>query len=163
MSKRPPIDSERRRALRALKTRAERQRQLNEEIDAYVVMARDSGASWTELGDALGITKQSTWQRFRHLERSDTYHHEAQQASSRIMPGVPQVVINTFREASNSHRFAVAVRELEDNNPEVRHWLQTPNTDIQRAVGLPRPYRPLDLLETENLRNYLMTASANRT
>ena len=26
--------------------------------------ARDAGHSWTEIGDALGVTKQTAWQRF---------------------------------------------------------------------------------------------------
>lgn len=26
--------------------------------------ARDSGHSWSEIGDALGITKQTAWERF---------------------------------------------------------------------------------------------------
>jgi hypothetical protein len=26
--------------------------------------AREAGRSWTEIGDALGVTKQSAWQRF---------------------------------------------------------------------------------------------------
>jgi hypothetical protein len=26
--------------------------------------AREAGHSWTEIGDALGVTKQTAWQRF---------------------------------------------------------------------------------------------------
>jgi hypothetical protein len=29
-----------------------------------VVQARDAGRSWTEIGDALGVTKQAAWERF---------------------------------------------------------------------------------------------------
>jgi uncharacterized NAD(P)/FAD-binding protein YdhS len=29
-----------------------------------VRQARDAGHSWTEIGDALGVTKQTAWQRF---------------------------------------------------------------------------------------------------
>lgn len=29
-----------------------------------VAKARESGHSWTEIGDALGVTKQTAWQRF---------------------------------------------------------------------------------------------------
>jgi hypothetical protein len=34
-----------------------------------VKQARSSGRSWTEIGESLGISKQSAWQRF--AERSD--------------------------------------------------------------------------------------------
>jgi hypothetical protein len=29
-----------------------------------VKRARDAGASWTQIGDALGVTKQAAWERF---------------------------------------------------------------------------------------------------
>ena len=29
-----------------------------------VVQARSAGRSWTEIGDALGVSKQSAWERF---------------------------------------------------------------------------------------------------
>jgi hypothetical protein len=29
-----------------------------------VVKARDAGRSWTEIGEALGVTKQAAWERF---------------------------------------------------------------------------------------------------
>jgi len=29
-----------------------------------VLQARSAGRSWTEIGDALGVSKQSAWQRF---------------------------------------------------------------------------------------------------
>jgi hypothetical protein len=29
-----------------------------------VAGAREAGHSWTEIGDALGVTKQTAWQRF---------------------------------------------------------------------------------------------------
>lgn len=38
--------------------------------DAKVGAARAAGASWAEIGKALGISKQSAWERYRHLEAS---------------------------------------------------------------------------------------------
>lgn len=36
--------------------------------DAKVLAARKAGASWTQIGEALGISKQSAWERYRNLE-----------------------------------------------------------------------------------------------
>ena len=33
-----------------------------------VQQARDSGRTWTEIGAALGVSRQSAWQRFATLE-----------------------------------------------------------------------------------------------
>ena len=37
---------------------------LEKAIWQTVHSARESGHSWTEIGDALGVTKQTAWQRF---------------------------------------------------------------------------------------------------
>lgn len=36
---------------------------------SLVRQARDAGRSWTEIGEALGVSRQSAWQRFTTLER----------------------------------------------------------------------------------------------
>jgi hypothetical protein len=45
-----------------------------------VGMARDAGHTWTEIGDALGVTKQTAWQRFsgemRHTLNDDEIARE---------------------------------------------------------------------------------------
>lgn len=38
------------------------------ELEAQVRLARAEGRSWTEIGDALGITRQGARQRYRHVE-----------------------------------------------------------------------------------------------
>jgi hypothetical protein len=44
---------------------------LDTDRDAMVLAARKAGASWTQIGKALGgISKQSAWERYRHLEAS---------------------------------------------------------------------------------------------
>jgi hypothetical protein len=43
-------------------------------VDAAVVEARAAGASWTTVGAALGITRQSAWERYGALERERTWH-----------------------------------------------------------------------------------------
>jgi hypothetical protein len=40
-------------------------------LDASVILARQQGRSWSEIGEALGMTKQGAQQRFGHLEGSD--------------------------------------------------------------------------------------------
>ena len=39
-------------------------RDIGSRMDALVAMARDQGRSWTEIGRALGVTKQTAWGRF---------------------------------------------------------------------------------------------------
>ncbi|OXM52954.1 ClpX C4-type zinc finger protein [Amycolatopsis alba] len=38
--------------------------QVEESLAGWVRRARELGASWTRIGDALGITRQSAWERF---------------------------------------------------------------------------------------------------
>lgn len=37
-------------------------------LAAWVNRARSLGATWTEIGDALGVTRQSAWERFSREE-----------------------------------------------------------------------------------------------
>ena len=39
-------------------------RQIESKMDGLVAMARSQGRSWTEIGRALGVTKQTAWSRF---------------------------------------------------------------------------------------------------
>lgn len=34
------------------------------ELEAAVQRARDEGATWAQVGEALGVTRQAAWQRF---------------------------------------------------------------------------------------------------
>ncbi|MHB1517090.1 MAG: ClpX C4-type zinc finger protein [Acidimicrobiales bacterium] len=38
--------------------------QVGESLTAWVSKARSLGATWAQIGDALGITRQSAWERF---------------------------------------------------------------------------------------------------
>ena len=40
--------------------------------DAMVREARRQGASWGQIGEALGIAKQSAWERFRSVDPTTT-------------------------------------------------------------------------------------------
>lgn len=37
---------------------------IDESIRAYVASARDQGHTWEEIGDALGVTRQSVWEKY---------------------------------------------------------------------------------------------------
>lgn len=39
-------------------------RQVAAEVDAYARLLRERGVAWSRLGQALGISRQSAWQRF---------------------------------------------------------------------------------------------------
>ena len=42
--------------------------QLEENLTAWVDKARGLGASWSQVGDAMGVSRQSAWERFAHRE-----------------------------------------------------------------------------------------------
>lgn len=41
-------------------------------LDVEVRHARQDGATWEQIGDALGTTRQSAHERFRHVEQQST-------------------------------------------------------------------------------------------
>jgi len=43
---------------------------LDTDRDDKIRAARAAGASWTQIGEALGISKQSAWERYRKLEEA---------------------------------------------------------------------------------------------
>lgn len=49
------------RTLAALALTAE---QTAQATTAQVIRAKDAGATWDEIGDALGVSKQSAWERY---------------------------------------------------------------------------------------------------
>jgi hypothetical protein len=50
--------------LSALRVLTEREYELERIRRAQVVAARAAGASWQQIGDALGVTRQSAWESF---------------------------------------------------------------------------------------------------
>lgn len=48
---------------------AEMQQRVEERMGALVAMARRQGRSWTEIGRALGVSKQTAWERYSHSVR----------------------------------------------------------------------------------------------
>ena len=50
--------------LASLSKIAEAQTQAEENLRLWVTKARSNGATWKQLGEALGMTRQSAWERF---------------------------------------------------------------------------------------------------
>jgi hypothetical protein len=50
--------------LSALRVLTEREHELERIRREQVVAARAAGASWQQIGDALGVTRQSAWESF---------------------------------------------------------------------------------------------------
>lgn len=48
---------------------ADMQRRLEERMGALVAMARSQGRSWTEIGRAMGVSKQTAWERYAQIAR----------------------------------------------------------------------------------------------
>jgi hypothetical protein len=57
--------------LAALRQVARSQAELDELRWNQIAAARDVGASWAEIGDALGVSRQSAWEYFTRRLRSD--------------------------------------------------------------------------------------------
>jgi hypothetical protein len=55
-------------ALAMLPNVARAQAQVEESLLGWVRRARTLGATWAQVGDALGITRQSAWERFAAFE-----------------------------------------------------------------------------------------------
>jgi len=43
--------------------------ELDTDRDAKIRAARAAGATWAQIGEALGIRKQTAWERYRKLEQ----------------------------------------------------------------------------------------------
>lgn len=42
--------------------------ELDSDRDAILKAARHAGATWVQIGEAMGISKQSAWERFRRID-----------------------------------------------------------------------------------------------
>ena len=57
--------------LEALRQVARSEAELDELRWNQIAAARDAGASWAEIGDALGVSRQSAWEYFTRRVRGD--------------------------------------------------------------------------------------------
>ncbi len=64
------VDSLPRDPLSALRILTESEHELDRIRRTQVIAARAAGASWQQIGDALGVTRQSAWESFTAETRS---------------------------------------------------------------------------------------------
>jgi predicted ArsR family transcriptional regulator len=57
--------------LRAVAEYGDQARHVDQKLRALVAQARSEGASWEQIGQALGITKQAAQQRFGKTAKTD--------------------------------------------------------------------------------------------
>jgi biotin operon repressor len=174
-------------------------RQEAERIERYVQQARAAGASWQRIGEALGITRQTAWERFRHISASPSrmaspqaYSPVEQKVLGMRAVGVSwravgaalgitgQTAWERFRHLStHPTRGAIPEEVLRAGDmtphafdrwvanaakdPQIHQWLYTPNLALGLSTGHYGPMTPFNLLGTDGLRTFLMTAEANRS
>ena len=117
-------------------------RKLTTQTEKRVQRMRAEGASWQQVGSALGITRQSAWERFRHLR------------TGRVTGGVPEgVMLNRHQQP---HLFADWVINAATGNESIQRWLEEPDIDLGLMAGFDRPVRPKEILGRSILRDFLM-------
>jgi hypothetical protein len=122
-------------------------REAQHRVDEYVRQARAEGASWQQVGSALGITRQSAWERFRHL------------GTGRTTDGIPDgVMLNRHQQP---HFFADWVINAATGDEIIQRWLEEPDIDLGLMAGFDRPVRPKELLGRSILRDFLMAKGHN--
>src|SRR3954451_12168127 len=71
-------------------------------IGHFVDQARRAGASWTEIGQSMGVSKQAGQKRFVSKD-SDSFEIPAGDLFGRFTPRAKQAVINAQEAARNAH------------------------------------------------------------
>jgi hypothetical protein len=104
---------------------------------------RAEGATWQVIGTALGITRQSAWERFR-----PTCAYQKDQ-------GIPGKVLQArYRQP---HIFADWVTDAAKTDRSIKQWLETPDVDLGMMADFGGAVPPIRLLGKATLRDYLMT------
>ncbi|XVV15778.1 Clp protease N-terminal domain-containing protein [Actinoplanes sp. CA-131856] len=79
-------------------------------IGHFVDQARRSGASWTEIGQSMGVTKQAAQKRF--VAKPDAPDLDASQGFSRFTDRARKVVVTAQEEARNRGNAQISVAHL---------------------------------------------------
>jgi biotin operon repressor len=105
---------------------------------------RAAGASWQQVGSALGITRQSAWERFHRL------------CIDRKAQGIPDGVLQ--KRHQQPHIFADWVMNAAKDNESIQRWLEEPDIDLGMMAGFDRAVQPKELLGKATLRDFLMAS-----
>ena len=114
------------------------------ETQKRVQRMRSAGASWQVIGNALGITRQSAWERFRSIciYRKDL--------------GIPEGVLQARHR--QPHIFSAWVTEAAKADRSIEQWLEIPDINLGRMANFSRAVAPIELLDRDVLRNFLMAS-----
>jgi hypothetical protein len=105
------------------------------------------GASWQAIGAALGISRQSAWERFRPV------------CVYRKGYDIPDRVLQARHQPP--HIFAEWAIGAAKTDKRIEQWLVAPDRDLGRMTGHDFAALPIKLLGRPVLRNFLMIASHN--
>jgi hypothetical protein len=114
------------------------------DTEKYVQRMRAEGASWQAVGSALGITRQSAWERFL----STCVYRKDQ--------GIPDGVLQARYQ--QPHIFADWVINVAKTDKNIEQWLEIPDIDLGRMAGFGRAVPPIEPLGGTALRSFLMAA-----
>ena len=97
-------------------------------VGHFVDQARRSGASWTEIGRSMGVTKQAAQKRFVPKASAEASDLDPSQGFSRFTPRARNVVMAAQNEAHAAHHDAIRPEHL------VLGLLSEPDTIASRAI-----------------------------
>ena len=81
-------------------------------IGHFVDQARRSGASWTDIGRSMGVTKQAAQKRFVPRGSAEGSDLDPSQGFSRFTPRARNVVMAAHNEASTAHNHQISPEHL---------------------------------------------------
>ncbi|MER5369085.1 Clp protease N-terminal domain-containing protein [Streptomyces sp. NPDC002722] len=81
-------------------------------IGHFVDQARRSGASWTDIGKSMGVTRQAAQKRFVAKDPGEVSDLDPSQGFSRFTPRAKNVVMAAQNEARSAHNDEVGTQHL---------------------------------------------------
>lgn len=88
-------------------------------LDYFVQQARDSGMSWSQIGQQLGVTKQGAQQRFTGQPKLEDLPHQLRELGASLeekflarSPSVTGGLLQKVRSAFKPQRFTAAARQV---------------------------------------------------
>ncbi len=157
-----PLAQQSRSLQRCCLKQAQLTREAQRRLEEYVRRARAAGASWQAVGAALGITRQSAWERFRRVYAPRKNPYPFQKGRY-----IPEAVLQARHLQPNA--FYKWVTEAAKTDMQVKQWFETPNIDLSTSLGYRIPEPPIKLLHDDlplrgygALKAFLMVASHDR-